>query len=127
MEALVVELEAGGDLDLDAAGVVHVRARLEHLLDGDLCATTSWMWATKRSFSLGLSSMVRKVSVNWKASTTTPSSLEKAPALTMFMPQAAERAGDVGEEAGAVADDNGELEELAVEGGVRAGRGLYRD
>ncbi len=33
--------------------------------------------------------MVRKTSVNWKLSTMTPASLEKAPALTMFMPQAA--------------------------------------
>ena len=33
---LGVELQARGDLDLDVVGVVHVAARLEQLLDGDL-------------------------------------------------------------------------------------------
>ena len=68
--------------------------------------------------------MVRKTSVNWKLSTITPASLEKAPALTMFMPQAARAPATSAKRRRAVAGDDGEVEELAMGAQVELNRVL---
>ena len=58
--------------------------------------------------------MVRKTSVNWKLSTTDAGIVGERAGLDDVHAPGGERAGHVGEEPGAVARDDGEIEELAV-------------
>jgi len=86
---LGVEFKACGHFDLEVGRIIGVAARFEHLLYRDFLRNNLVKVGEETVLLAGIQFQGRKTSEKWKLSTMTPTSFEKAPALTMFIPQAA--------------------------------------
>ena len=111
---LVVEGEARGDLDLDAAGVVRVGARFEHLLHWSFLRDDIVQVGEEAIFLAGVELDGAEDVSELEAVDDDAGLVGEGAGLDDVHAPGGECAGDVGEEAPAIAGDDGEIEELAV-------------
>jgi len=109
-----VEGEARGDLDLDVGGVVEVFAGFEQLLDGDALGDDVVEVGEEAVFLAGVELDGAEDVSELEAVDDDAGIVGEGAGFDDVHAPGGEGSGDVGEEAAAVADDDGEVEELAV-------------